>query len=280
MSVIVNGESIEERVLHREMLRLSSGLEMDAPEAGGLHPAQLRSAALRNVLARALLLQAARRRKLRVTTEEVEAEQTRRSGHKSSTSSPHGVMAQLADELLLERISQDLVRHVPRPGRVEVERFYREHPHHFFLPEAVKAAHIIRSVPAADRDGDATEVLLRAEAELQRGVPFARVADSYSDCKGVGGSVGWVTRGSMVQEFEDVVFALAPGARSGIFRTVFGLHLATVLRRRKAGVQPFEEVRLEIASRLLSERRRQALAQAVARLEAEADIRVTEEHTA
>ena len=170
-----------------------------------------------------------------------------------------------------------LTRHVPRPSRAEVQDFYHRHRPLYFLPEAVHAAHIVRNVNSEAEEMDAREALRQAEAELARGKAFAQVADRFSDCKGVGGSVGWVVRGQMVPEFEEVVFALEVGRCSHLFRTVFGLHLATVLNKRPDGYRPFEDVRPEIAARLLAERREHVLQQAVAAMEGASEIRFGEE---
>jgi peptidyl-prolyl cis-trans isomerase C len=183
----------------------------------------------------------------------------------------------IVEDLLVQRMSAVLTRHVQRSGRAEAEEVYRQRRREYFLPEAVYAAHSVRNVGSAGEEAEAREMLERAEAELVAGRAFSRVADRYSDCKEVGGSIGWVARGEMVAEFEEVVFALGVGRRSGIFRTVFGLHLATVLKRRTEGYRPFEEVRGAIAAQLLAERRKQVLAQAVTAMERASVIQFTQE---
>ncbi len=274
MPLIINGETVPDSLLEHELLRLSSGLEMDAPHAGNRDPALLRSRALRNVVRRTLLLQAAAARGLRVSATEVETEHRRQSPGASNSVCGTGAPDALAQELLLERVEADLTRHVPRPARAAVDEYYRQHRQQFYQPEAVEAAHIVRACVTPSECTAAEVTLMQAESELRMGRPFAQVANRYSDCKGVGGAVGWVTRGLMVQEFEDVVFALKPGARSGLFRTVFGLHIATSKRRRSEGFRPLEEVRLQIAADLFAAARHQALSHQLAQMEAGSDIRL------
>jgi peptidyl-prolyl cis-trans isomerase C len=273
--LIINGQTVPEQVLRDEMLHLSAGLEMNAPNAGAIDPEHLKSAALRHVVRRTLLLQAAMAEGLRVTDVEIEAERARRWGSANNTFCGAGVRDSIAGDLLVQRISALLTRHVQRPGRSETADSYQVNHRFYFLPEAVSAAHVVCNLSSVENLVRAEEALKQAEAELARGKGFAQVADRFSDCKGVGGSIGWVTRGQMVPEFEEVVFALKPGERSGIFRTVFGLHIATVLKKRSEGYQPFEEVRLEIASRLFAERRENALMQAVAAMERASQIHYT-----
>lgn len=277
MPLIINGERVEDDVLERELLRLSAGLEMDAPYAGGADPAVLRSSAMRTVVGRTLLLQAAAARRLRVTPAEVEAERRRQWGSPGNSVCGTGVADAVAQNLLLARVQADLTRHVPRPARAAVADYYQQHRQRFFLPEAVDAAHIVRACFTQEENSAAESALLQAEAELRQGKPFPQVANRYSDCKGVGGAVGWVPRGTMVQEFEDVVFALEPGTRSGVFRSVFGLHIAMVKRRRSEGFRPLEEVRLQIAAELFAAARNDELNRQLAQMEANSEIRFVEE---
>ncbi len=142
-----------------------------------------------------------------------------------------------------------------------MEQFYRANPQQFYQPEKVHAAHIIKNIEAPADEPDARSALISAQLELTSGKPFAKVADRYSDCGG-GGLLGWIARGEMVEEFDEVVFSLKKGECSDIFRTVFGLHIATVLGRKAAGVSPFEEIRLSL-SRSLFEQKKQAVIQRV-----------------
>ena len=277
MPLVINGQIIEEKVLTNEVLHLGGGLPMDAPQAGALDPEHLRSIALRNVVRRTLLCQAAVAEGLHVTDAEAEAERTRRWGSRNNVFCGTGVRDAIVEDLLVRRISTVLTRHVQRPSRVESEEFYRRNRHRYYLPAAVQAAHIVRNVESASKEAEAQEILSQAEAELVQGKAFGRVADRYSDCKGVGGSVGWVARGQMVPEFEEVVFALDVGRLSSIFRTIFGLHIATVLKKRAEGYKVFEEVKGEIALGLFAERREHVLAQALAAMERASEIRFMEE---
>ena len=277
MPLVINGQIVPEQVLHNELLQLSAGLEMDAPRAGAIDPEHLKAAALRNVVTRTLLLQAARSEGLSVTDADVEAERARRWGSANNSFCGTGVRDAIAGDLLVRRMSAGLTRHVPRPGRAEVEEFYRRNRNLYLQPEAVQAAHIVRNIQQDKEEAEAMRHLEQAEAELARGKAFAQVADRYSDCKGVGGSVGWIARGQMVPAFEDVVFGLKPGQRSTIFKTVFGLHIATVLKKRAEGFQPFEDVRPEIAMRMYAERRESVVQQAVAAMERASQIHFTTE---
>jgi parvulin-like peptidyl-prolyl isomerase len=59
----------------------------------------------------------------------------------------------------------------------------------------------------------------------------------------------------MVEEFEEVIDALAPGEVSEIFETPFGFHLARLDDRRPERSKDLEEVRDEITRELLETNR-------------------------
>jgi len=69
--------------------------------------------------------------------------------------------------------------------------------------------------------------LLEAKSRIDSGQDFAAVAREMSEDKArAGGDLGWIMRGKMVKEFEDVVFSLAVGAVSQPFKTCHGWHIA------------------------------------------------------
>ena len=108
----------------------------------------------------------------------------------------------------------------------------------------MNAAHIVKHVDETHAEADARAGIEAALAALERGEPFAAVADRYSDCKGNGGDLGSFERGVMVEEFDNVVFAMKPGERSPIFRTPFGFHIAEVRSRQPGGgIADLREVR-------------------------------------
>lgn len=258
MALIVNGEFVEDSRFFKVFGQLG-GFEVDQAAKGWQHEAaRLRHVAERRVLSHVLLCQMALKAGLSVSAEEVSARRTRQWGTSSASVCGIAVQRDLANDVLMEKFCQWLCRHERRPSRVEVEHYYTRHRADYLLPERVKVAHIVCNIESpADKEG-ARARITQAEQELVQGAVFAKVASRHSDC---GGKVilGWVARGVMVPEFEEVVFALADGGRSAIFRTVFGFHIATVLERSAAGTQPLEELRPILARRILEERRNRVI---------------------
>ncbi|KAJ7064903.1 hypothetical protein C8F01DRAFT_779856 [Mycena amicta] len=94
---------------------------------------------------------------------------------------------------------------------------------------AVNVRHIL-----CEKYTKATEAL----AKLQEGQAFNKVAQEYSEDKAkVGGSLGWMVRGSMVGAFQEVAFSLTPSTPdkpnySALTKTDHGYHIIMVEGRR------------------------------------------------
>jgi len=108
-----------------------------------------------------------------------------------------------------------------------------------------KQKHIIKQTMARHILIRPTQVLSREDARLKldgilqrikNGKDFASMARASSDDKAAaaeGGSLGWVSPGSMVPAFEEEMNKLKPGEISKPFLTKFGWHIVQVLSRRK-----------------------------------------------
>ncbi len=258
MALVVNGEYVEDgRFI--EAFRQMGGFDIDPVDASRQHEAvALRHLAERRVVGLVLLRQRASEAGFAVSAEEVSALRARQWGTSSPSVCGAAVQRKLADDLLVEKYRHWLSRHEPHPSRMEVEQYYLRHRAEFRLPERVQAAHILCNVEFPADEEAARSRIEQAEQELVQGAVFAKVADRFSDCGGRT-ILGWVARGTMVPEFEEVVFALPDGGRSGIFRTVFGFHIATALQRKPAGFESLAELRPVLARRMLEERRQRVV---------------------
>ncbi|EIW78397.1 FKBP-like protein [Coniophora puteana RWD-64-598 SS2] len=94
---------------------------------------------------------------------------------------------------------------------------------------AINVRHIL-----CEKHSRASEALQK----IQEGQRFDKVAQEYSEDKAkAGGSLGWMTRGSMVGPFQDAAFALTPSTvdkpiLSPLVKTNFGYHVIMVEGRR------------------------------------------------
>ena len=142
----------------------------------------------------------------------------------------------------------------------ELRRYYQRNEQDFRREEQVKARHILLSLEqnAAEETVDtARNRLLRLRERIQSGkTDFAAAAKEHSQGPSAseGGSLGWVTRGEVLESFQEEAFSLEPGQIGDPVRTQKGWHLIKVEERREAGVRPFEEVRDRIRERVAQDR--------------------------
>ncbi len=141
---------------------------------------------------------------------------------------------------------------VPKADEEACRRYYRNNAARYTSGDMVEARHILLQVTASAPlellrgTGDALLEELRAHPER-----FGELARQYSNCSSgqVGGSLGQLSRGQCVPEFEELVFRLAEGELAGrLLETRFGLHIVQVLRKVAGTLLPFEAVREEIAA--------------------------------
>jgi peptidyl-prolyl cis-trans isomerase C len=163
--------------------------------------------------------------------------------------------------LRIERLLARASAHVERPNRKEIDTFYKLNRSRFVMPETIRVAHIVKNVTETFSREEALAQINQAKEALDNGAEFSKVAEQFSDCPSGGGDLGWFARGAMVEEFDDAVFSLGEGETSGVFETRFGFHIARLIGRRPAGIQPLSLLREAIASELFERRKRRALDQ-------------------
>lgn len=160
-------------------------------------------------------------------------------------------------DLNLEKIAQEV-----SPTQADIEQAYDRLKGQLTAPEVRKASHILFNVSADADEKTREEKRQKAEQVLQlanSGEDFAELAKTHSDDSGSavnGGDLGIVTRGQMVQPFEDAVFSMSEGDIEGLVETQFGFHIIKLTELEEERQQSLEEVREEVeqdASRALAE---------------------------
>ena len=145
----------------------------------------------------------------------------------------------------------------------QVRQYYDENlDAQFTTPERIRVSHILSIFPWVEDDSieeteqakkDAREKLEFVQEQLEKGAEFGDMAREYSDDTASsvdGGDLGFITKGQMVEEFEDAAFSLDVNETSSIIESQFGYHLIKVFDREEAGVQEFEEVKDDISAYL------------------------------
>ena len=111
-------------------------------------------------------------------------------------------------------------------------------------------AHILVRVPegaSPERIRQARERAEQALGEIKGGVPFGRVAASYSDAPDAlqGGAIGWRTHDRLPELFSGVLTRMQPGQVSDPLRSPAGFHILQLVERRGSGAgAPVHQTRL------------------------------------
>src|SRR5882672_8418867 len=265
MAFTVNGELVEDSVIRAESSALRPQYEaavqnMDPIEA----EMQLRDWSRENVIERVLLRQEAASDPEPISAEAIEKT--------LQSAGPQGERNDIEIRMRIDRLLERITSKVSPPKHKELSDYYRKNKEQFRRPELVHAAHIVKNVDEGADEAAALAAIQQAQQELKNGASFEELADRYSDCAGNRGDLGWVPRGQMVQEFEDVIFALKENDVSDIFRTVFGFHIAKVYARKPEGFVDFDEVKESIVQALHRQKQERAVENYLDRLKAKAVI--------
>ncbi|MDO4710473.1 MAG: peptidylprolyl isomerase [Peptostreptococcaceae bacterium] len=128
----------------------------------------------------------------------------------------------------------------------DAKKFYEDHPEYFVSPEQIRASHIL----VADED-KANELY----NEIQNGGDFALLAADHSTCPSAaaGGDLNYFSKGQMVPEFEEAVFALEKEEISKPVKTQFGYHIIKLTEKKESSTASFEDAKNTILQNLTAQ---------------------------
>ena len=282
MTLIVNGEKIEDSAIQQEAERLRPDYERvftdQKPEE---REAQLLDWSRENVIEKVLISQEAEKNGEKIPPDQVKAtlaklkeqyEDPKKLYEDFNAESDEQIEKDIARQMKIEQKINQVCKDLPNPSRAAMQKYYEENQEQFKSGERARVAHIVRYVNWQTDEQTAYETISRAHEELKNGAAFETVVDKYTDCADSGGDLGFVMKGQMVEEFEDVVFNLGAGQTSDVFRTRFGFHIAKVYAREPAKVASLEEVKDRITEMLKEQMRSEAIDNFIDSLKNEAKI--------
>ena len=282
MAIIVNGQRIEDQEIREETERLRPSYEqVFADQEAGAREAQLVDWSKENVIERILLRQEAKSSGPAIAPDEVEAAFARLKERYEKPEDLHKEFSVDSDEKVKEMIELQIkVEHkigeiyakTPEPTEAEIAEYYEQNKERFAAGEQIHVAHIVKYVNWQTDEATAHETVAQAHKEIAGGAPFEAVVHKYTDCGDTGGDLGYVTRGQLVEEFEDVVFNLSPGQVSDVFRTRFGFHIAKLYDRKPPAVPPLKDVKDQIVEQVREQKREHALGEYLDALRGKATI--------
>ena len=131
---------------------------------------------------------------------------------------------------------------------VELKEYFMKHSNEFSAPEQVRLQNILIRPKECLPDGKAKELAAEKEKKLREGGDFAALAKEYSEGPKAaqGGDMGYLKKGDILPEIEEVIYELKPGEVSGVIKTSMGYHLFKVMEKTERKCANFSDVRHEI----------------------------------
>ena len=171
---------------------------------------------------------------------------------------------ELKSQILRTKIYAEATASIITTGEM-VKEYYEENRETLFaISTRIRVSHILSIFPWIEdtsiEENDQAKETAREKIEfvaeqLEKGAEFGDMAREFSDDTATGadgGDLGFITRGQMVEEFEEAAFSLEVGEVSGIVETQFGYHILKVFDREEGRMQEYDEVK-ESLSTYLSE---------------------------
>lgn len=282
MTLIVNGEKIEDSLIQQEVERLRPHYEQVFRDQDPKEQrAQLFDWSRENVIERVLVNQEAKNIDAGIPQARIESalEQVKKQ-YQNQGQSPQQLSAEdeekikedIKSQMRVEWMLQDVCKDIPGPSEKAVLEFYNENKEQFKSAEQVRVAHIVKHINWQTDEATAHNIIRKTQDALKNGAVFETLVAKYSDCPENGGDLGYITRGQMVEEFEDVVFNLGVNEASDVFRTRFGFHIAKLYDRKPAVIPAIKEVKKQVVSELKGQMRSKAIDEFVDRLKSKAKI--------
>jgi peptidyl-prolyl cis-trans isomerase C len=277
--VSINNDVISKKEFEQRLFRETRAMEGTGP----LTPAELapfKQSLLDTMIEARVVLEAARTLSISVTPDELDRKLLALSGEypagtfeqmlTASKTTPDELRRDVKERLVIEKFFTETVFSRLAATEGQVRQYYDEHADEFQEPEKVHGAQIV--VVGLDD-------IKRLQQQLWQGKKFTELAQKFSispDAK-VGGDLGFVARGELPKQFEDVLFKLGVNQTSEVVASEYGFHLFRVLEKQPARKRELAQVRALIESKLLAQLRASAQAQRVAELKSKAAITVNQE---
>jgi peptidyl-prolyl cis-trans isomerase C len=190
-----------------------------------------------------------------------------RSGIKPSAEIDKRV-EQYKRDLVAERLVQRIIEERAVVSDREVREYYKAHEQEY--EKEYRVSHILVSAPE-----EAEEIQARLGSQSFEALAKKHSIDKHADA---GGDLGYLSRGNMIPEFEEVIFGMQVGEISDVIASEFGYHIIRVTDIRDTRIALEDsDVAEEIANILTLQRRQAVYDSLVAALRERAKIEYTDE---
>jgi peptidyl-prolyl cis-trans isomerase C len=177
-------------------------------------------------------------------------------------------LEQYKKDFIADLFIQKVIQERALVSEDEVREYYDQHKD--LYTKEYRVSHILVNNP---------EDIEKIKDSLKK-YSFSYVARKYSIDKnsGPGGDLGYLSKGNMLPEFEDVVFKMDVGSVSDVIESDFGYHILRLVDVRDARFKlDYEDVKDEITNIIMLKKREAVYDSLLVALRARANIEYSEE---
>jgi len=176
----------------------------------------------------------------------------------------------MAEQILVQALIEREILDKIKVNDEEVLEYYELNKDSFTEKEQVYLYNIL-----IETEEEAQDVL----EQLKAGGDFSEIAIEKSTGPSAvqGGDLGYLTRGTIIPEIEEVVFALELEELSEIIKTDFGFHILKITEKKPETVKTLEEVKEDIIQTLLPDKQKEAFENLLEELKSKSEIEINEE---
>lgn len=177
---------------------------------------------------------------------------------------------QTTEQILVQSLIEKEIIEKVKVDDNEAVTYYEENKDNFITKEQVYLYNIL-----VETEEVAQDIL----EKLKAGGDFIEIAKEKSTGPSAaqGGDLGYVSKGELIPEIENVVFALQIGNISDIIKSEYGFHILKVTDKKPEVLKTFEEVKEEIVQTLLSTKQKEAFDNLLEELKSQVTIEIKEE---
>ena len=182
------------------------------------------------------------------------------------------------EQLMVKKMVRQYVRARANITPAEITKYYQAHIKEYKTAPAVNISQIMIRYKSSEDSSRTAKTAAQVTQLLAMGADFSSVANKYSEGSDAreGINIGFVERGTMAKEIEDIIFNMKEGEVSKPIKTSIGFAIIRVNSVRKEGFRPVEEVKDQIEGNLLDDAAKTVLEKWIQELKAKAFIQVKE----
>jgi len=176
----------------------------------------------------------------------------------------------MTNQILIQGLIEKEVLDTAKVTDEEASKYYKDNQEEFTEKEQVHLFNIL-----VETEEEANTVL----EELNSGKDFSEVAKEKSTGPSAdkGGDLGYISKGSIIPEIEEVIFSLEINTISDVVKSDYGFHILKISDKKPEELKPFDDAKDSITQTLLPEKQKAAFENLIEELKSKTEIEINEE---